>query len=182
MVVTFLFVYVYVEYSIDVYVNMTPKYFLRTIIMFSLFHDEPDVCRGCTTGIHTQFKRQHLYETVYKDDSTLPSVLRHTTKLSALRITPSSDAEDLSACKINISVNVAILEVDSEQLARSRSKEKDPKIRKGFESPSLILTAKPCVKICFLRVNWMEKRTRPLILVYLLHRSLLPVILHFMAY
>ena len=81
-------------------------------------------------------KGSNLYVTVYKDDSTLLSAAAHNHAIRATNLTSSIkwDAEDLSACKINISVNVADLEVDSEQSrSLAASKEKDPKIRKGFE-------------------------------------------------
>ena len=104
--------------------------------MFSLFMTSLMSVQAAPQEYTLNSKGSNLYVTVYKDDSTLLSAAAHNHAIRATNLTSSIkwDAEDLSACAINISVNVADLEVDSEQSrSLAASKEKDAKIRKGFE-------------------------------------------------
>ena len=70
--------------------------------------------------------------TVYKDDSTLLSAARsHAIRATNLTSSIKWDAEDLSACAINISVKVADLKwTQNNHVHLAASKEKDPEIRK----------------------------------------------------
>ncbi len=104
--------------------------------MFSIFMASLMSVQAAPQEYTLNSKGRNLYVTVYKDDSTLLSAAAHNHAIRATNLTSSIkwDAEDLSACKINISLNVADLEVDSEQSrSLAASKEKDAKIRKGFE-------------------------------------------------
>ena len=81
-------------------------------------------------------KGSKLYVTVYKDESTLLSAAAHNHAIRAKNITSSLqwDPENPAACKINVSFNVSDLEVDSPQSrSLAASKEKDKKVREGFE-------------------------------------------------
>lgn len=104
--------------------------------MFSLFMMGLMTVEAAPQEYTLNSKGSNLYVTVYKDNSTLLSAAAHNHAIRATNLTSSIkwDAEDLTACAINISVNVADLEVDSEQSrSLAASKEKDAKIRKGFE-------------------------------------------------
>ena len=100
--------------------------------MFSLFMMSLMSVEAAPQEYTLNSKGSNLYVTVYKDDSTLLSAAAHNHAIRATNLTSSIkwDAEDLSACKINISVNVADLEVDSEQ---SRSLFKRAGNPQGFE-------------------------------------------------
>ena len=81
-------------------------------------------------------KMTNLYVTVYKDNSTLLASQAHNHAIRAKNYTGSLkwDAEDPSQCNIAISFAVADMEVDSAQARTlAATKEKDPKIKKGFE-------------------------------------------------
>ena len=81
-------------------------------------------------------KGSNLYVTVYKNEKTLLSAAAHNHAIRAKNITSSLqwDPENIAACKINISFNVSDLEVDSAQSrSLAASKEKDKKVREGFE-------------------------------------------------
>ena len=104
--------------------------------MFSLFMMSLMSLEAAPQEYTLNSKGSNLYVTVYKDNSTLLSAAAHNHAIRATNLTSSIkwDAEDLTSCAINISLNVAELEVDSEQSrSLAASKEKDPKIRKGFE-------------------------------------------------
>lgn len=81
-------------------------------------------------------KGSDLYVTVYKNDKTLLSAAAHNHAIRAKNWTGSLkwDAENPAGCNIAVSFNVSDLEVDSDYSRNlAASKEKNKKIKKGFE-------------------------------------------------
>jgi polyisoprenoid-binding protein YceI len=81
-------------------------------------------------------KGSDLYVTVYKNDKTLLSAAAHNHAIRAKSWTGSLkwDAENPAGCNIAVSFNVSDLEVDSDYSRNlAASKEKNKKIKKGFE-------------------------------------------------